>query len=60
MMTAILALFTPHLSKFIPGGATAVTYLAGVYFLDGFLGGTVSTIAAAAVGYGVNTFMESK
>lgn len=55
-MTAILALLAPHLSKAAPAAATAVSYLAGISLLDGFFGGTVTTLASAAVGYGVYKF----
>lgn len=49
MMTLILSFLYAHTSKVVAGAAATVGYLSGMYLLDDFFGGTVSTAAAVAV-----------
>lgn len=48
MMTLILSFLYTHTSKVVAGAAAAAGYFSGMYLLDGFIGGTVSTVLAAA------------
>ena len=52
MMTLILSFLYAHTSKVVAGAVATAGYLGGMYLFDGFIGGTVSTLVAAA-GYAV-------